>query len=141
MADAHTNPLETLIGYRLRRASADAMAALARELNKLGLRPTEASALVLISVNDGMTQSDIGRILGIQRANMAPLTAGLERKGLITRRRMDGRSQSLVVSDDGATTATRVHAAMKKHDQHLVGQVPEAARSGFVYALGVLSNG
>ena len=139
MVDVYTNPLETLIGYRLRRASADAMGDLARELNKLGLRPTEASALLLISVNNGMTQSEIGRILGIQRANMAPLTAGLERQGLITRHRMDGRSQSLVVSETGAETAARVHVAMKHHDQKLVLQVPEPARRGFTEALDKLA--
>ncbi len=139
MAETHINPLENLIGYRLRRASADAMSDLARALGKIGLRPTEASALLLISVNEGMTQSDIGRILGIQRANMAPLTAGLERQGMITRRRMDGRSQSLVVSEHGAEIAARIHTAMKRHDQQLVAQVPAGARDGFATALGTLA--
>ena len=134
------NPLENLLGYRLRRTSADAMSELARDLGTLGLRPTEASALVLISVNNGMTQSDIGRILGIKRANMAPLASGLEKEGLITRLRMDGRSQNLVVTAEGADVAAKLHAAMRQHDQRLVKRLSDPERRSLAEALSAMSN-
>ena len=64
------NPLNHHFGYQLRRASALMMADLAKSLEHFDLRTAEASILILIGANPEITQGEIGRILGIQRANM-----------------------------------------------------------------------
>lgn len=115
--EALVNPLERLLGYKLRRASSAVMADLARGLALLDLRPSEASVLLLIGANPGVTQSELGRVLGIKRANMAPLSAALERRGLILRTRVDGRSQGLSLTPAGEATASDALAAMEANDR------------------------
>ena len=129
------NPLETLLGYRLRRASSSLMADLARDLAAIGFRPAEASVVILIATNPGITQSEIGRILGIQRANMAPLTAGLERRGLLARERVDGRSHGLIVTEDGAEAGRQAEAAMRAHDKRAFGALAAADHAVLTNAL------
>ena len=71
------DPLIDLPGYVLRRASSAMMAALAREMEGLGLRSVEATILQILQQQPGLTQSALGRILDIQRANMTPIAARL----------------------------------------------------------------
>jgi len=87
------DPFAGLLGYHLRRLSVLVMADFTEALAPLGLKPAEASVLYAIRAGTGMTQSDVGKMLGIQRANMAPLIAGLMQRGLVERDRVDGRSR------------------------------------------------
>jgi DNA-binding MarR family transcriptional regulator len=119
--DTVVNPLEQLLGYQLRRASSAMMGELARGLARLELRPSEASVLLLIGANPGITQSELGRVLGIKRANMAPLSAALERRDLILRTRVDGRSQGLSLTEKGEEASAGALAEMQAHDRRYFG--------------------
>ena len=114
--EGHPGLLEGLLGYQLRRASAVMMADLAATLSDLDLRPTEATILLLIGESPGVTQSEIGRILAIKRANMVPLTAGLTAMGLIERGGSDGRSQPLRLTDLGKTTVLACRQRIAAHE-------------------------
>ncbi|HKX55834.1 MAG TPA: helix-turn-helix domain-containing protein, partial [Xanthomonadales bacterium] len=92
------DPLENYPGYSLRRASAAAMARLARRFAKLDLRPTDASVLMVIDANPNITQSEISRMLDIASANMAPLVSRLADRGLVERLPVDGRSHGLALT-------------------------------------------
>lgn len=135
MQDVPCDPLKNLVGYSLRRASSLEMANLSNQLARLDLRPTEASVIVIVQANPGIRQSDIGRMLDIRSANMTPLIARLDSRGLILRKRKDGRSQGLRLTEDGAQLAKAVLAEMEKHDRDMMGRVPEALRKPFVEAL------
>lgn len=110
------DPFARHLGYLLRRASAVMMADLGTALIPLGLRPVEATILSLIAANQGCTQSDIGRMLGIKRANMVPLMASLSAKGLIEKSRVDGRSQALGLTDQGALKQRDAIKAIDVHE-------------------------
>jgi DNA-binding MarR family transcriptional regulator len=112
------HPLDNLLGYHLRRASAVMMADLGERLFAVGLRPTEATILLLIESYPGCIQSDVGRILGIQRANMVPMIAALERAGLIVRSAMDGRSFALHLTEAGKTTLKAAKVCIDTHESH-----------------------
>jgi DNA-binding MarR family transcriptional regulator len=118
-----SNPLAPLFGYQLRRASAAAMDELARDLAEVGVRPTEGSVLMLVGANPGVKASDVGRELGIQRANMTPLVAALERRGLLEREPVDGRSHGLQLTAAGKATRDRTLAVMQMHDRRLLQRV------------------
>lgn len=135
------NPLDSLIGYRLRRASAESMAELGGELSALGLKPSEGSILLLVAANPGITQSEIGRILGIQRANMTPLTAMLEKRGMLSRERVDGRSQGLQTTPDGGGLAKRVRAVMEANDARLLDGLSTAEKHALSESLTALLRG
>ena len=104
-SDPFRDPFASVLGYQLRRLSLVAMSDLADALHPLGLRPAEASVLQTIDTNPGITQSEVGRMLAIKRANMAPLIAGLEARGLIGREPMNGRSQALNSTSEGKALA------------------------------------
>ena len=126
------NPLDSLLGYQLRRASAAILADLSRSLEDLSLRPTEASVILLIDRNPGITQSDLGRILAIKRANMAPIAAALSDRQLIERARTSGRSQGLQLSDAGQQLARDILARIAQHEARFLPSLPQEDRQALV---------
>lgn len=135
------DPLEDLPGYALRRASAAVMAKLAARLAALHLRPSEASVLLVIQANPGITQSEIGRLLDIARANMAPLTARLAARDLIVRESAGGRSHGLTLSDIGRRRARKAQRIVAELESELMGRVPAAQRAAFLRTLKALFSG
>ena len=128
-------PLDRRLGYQLRRASAAVLADLARSLGDLDLKPTEASVLLVIGGDSGITQSEIGRLLAIQRANMAPIAAMLTKRGLVERTRADGRSQGLRLSEAGAATAAEVEQRIDAHEARFLPDLPPQDRAALVALL------
>ncbi len=124
-----SDPLESLFGYNLRRLSVSTMADLAASLEPLGLKPAAASLLFVVGANPGITQSDAGKLLGILRANMAPLVAGLAKRGLLERVRRDGRSHGLELSASGRALQRRAWKATMAHEERFFGLLRAAVRS------------
>lgn len=101
LAGALASPLDTLLGYRLRRASMVMMGDVVEALRPLDLSVGEASLLILIGANPGCRQSDVGRALEIKRANLTPLLARMKARDLVTDTPIDGRSLSLTLTEAG----------------------------------------
>jgi DNA-binding MarR family transcriptional regulator len=127
-----TDPLDNLLGYHLRRLSVMVMTDLTESLAPLELRPAEASILLVIASNPGATQSEVGRVLGIFRANMAPLVSALLERGLIQRKAVDGRSQALRLSSAGGAVYRRTLNVIRKHEQRLFGHLSRKTRGAMV---------
>jgi len=123
-----TDPLKKLLGYRLRRASAAAMSSLAQELSGENFSASLASVLLMIESNPGETQAQIGRVLAIKRANIAPMIAKLEVDGLIRKESIDGRSFGLVVTRHGKKRADHLAAIFAANDQDVFGFLSRAER-------------
>ena len=126
------NLLDALLGYQLRRASATVLADLAQSLDSLALKPTEASVLLMIAHNPGITQSEVGRILAIKRANMAPIAALLSKRHLVDRIRADGRSQGLELTAAGTALARDVRARIDAHEARFLPDLTLAERNALV---------
>jgi DNA-binding MarR family transcriptional regulator len=129
------DPLKDYPGYLLRRASATAMADLAKKLSALDLKPAEASVLLTIDANPNASSSDVGRLLEIASANMAPLVARLEGKDLIAREPMDGRSHALSLAPRGRSLTNQIKKIVAEHEAALMDKVPASARSAFLKGL------
>jgi DNA-binding MarR family transcriptional regulator len=134
------NPLRDLPGYALRRASTTIMAALAPIVAKHDLRVSEASVLMVIAENPSARQSDIGRLLGIQRANMTPLIARLEKQSLVERLPMDGRSHALGLTRGGQKKAQELQTAVAHFENDLLAKIPPEERARFLRHLTALSS-
>jgi DNA-binding MarR family transcriptional regulator len=130
-----TDPLKNFPGYALRRASAASMAALAEKLAALAVRPTEATVLMFIAANPGITQGEVARMLGMASANMTPLISRLEERDLIEREPVDGRSHGLNLSAAGRTFTNRIRKVINAHEESLLAKVPAAQRHMFMAAL------
>ena len=135
------DPLLELPGYSLRRAAAAMMAEFAARIEPLGLRIADVSALLVIGANAGLTASQLGRMLEIQRANMVPLIARLESAGLIERRPLDGKSHSLELTDAGQAKLAEARSVIATFEGWLVGKVPAEHRDHLKPALDALWRG
>lgn len=129
------NPLDDMVGYQLRRASVAMLDDLAAALADLDLRPTGASILLLVGANPGITQSAIGRILEIERANMAPQAAMLTSRDFVARSASDGRSQGLRLTAAGKAVVTKVRARIAAHEQRFVAGFSDAEKASLLRAL------
>ena len=132
------DPLKDYPGYALRRASALSMNMLAKRLAVLELRPAEATVLLFIDANPGITQSDLGRTLEIASSNMAPLISRLENRDLIEREPVDGRSHGLNLSRGGKALSSRIRKTVDAHENALLEKIPAAQRATFLSTLRAL---
>ena len=94
--------LDDLLGYHLRRASILDLAGFAEALGD-EIRPVPFAVLCLIDETPGITAAEIGRQARLQRANLAPMLAEFDLRGLIERRAdaEDQRIQRLHLSELG----------------------------------------
>lgn len=122
------DPLTNLPGYVLRRASAAALAELNQLLEPLKLRHADVAFLLLIEATPGISQSEAGRILEIQRANMVPFVSRLERRGLLERTKVDGRSQALRLTAAGRAMLAKARRIIGSFETSLMNRVPEKMR-------------
>ena len=129
------DPMSDYPGYLLRRASAMAMARLSKHLKAVHLNPTDATVLSVIDANPNSKQSEIGRMLDIARANMAPLISRLAQRDLIQRQPVDGRSHGLVLSRAGRALIPRIKSAFAEHEKALMRDIPATQRRALVAAL------
>lgn len=126
------NSLDNLLGYHLRRASSAVMAALHQSLAPLQLSVTEATTLMMIADNPGITQSEVGRRLSVQRANMAPLIAGLSARALVERSRIDGRTQGLRISRTGRPLVRAVRDRVATSEATLLPDLSPTSRAALI---------
>ena len=73
--------------------------------------------MLLVASNPGITQSRIGQILAIERANMAPLTGKLTKRGLLASSRVDGRSHGLHLTAEGKAIVGKIRKRIANHEE------------------------
>ena len=129
------DPISSRLGYLLRRASQVMMTELGTALAGAGLRPVEGTILILVGANPGCIQSDLGRMLGIKRANMVPLISALLARGYLEKSPVDGRSLALTLSDAGEAMRRQVDAIMDAHEARFEKMLPGSDQKALRAAL------
>ncbi len=102
------------MGYNLRRAHGVQKQRFAAVFGPVGIRPVTLTALGTIYDHPGITQADLGKKLNIKRANMVPVMAELERRGLIARRPSENDRRAHLV----ALTPAGTKLTLKLLDMH-----------------------
>ncbi len=113
-------------------------AELAARLAALDLRQADASALMVIAANPGMTASALARQLDIQRANMVPLLNRLEEADLIGRSPIDGKSRGLELTSAGREKCTAAQSVIDAFEADMIARIPEQHRAHLLPALDAL---
>ena len=130
-----SDPLAAMLGFQLRRASVAVMTALAEELAPLGLNPGEASLLLFIGANAGVTQSDVGRAMRAQPANLQPLVHKLWQSGALERVPGKRRSIALSLSAEGRSLHDKVARAFARNEARITRRVPLEKRAAIIELL------
>src|SRR3982751_4112885 len=79
--------LDELLGYSLRRAQVAMFIAFDEATRGMNITPPRFTALVIIGGNPGISQSTLGKVLGIARSGAMLVTDWFETRGLAERRR------------------------------------------------------
>ncbi len=103
-------------GYQLRRAQLALFAHFARAFADLDLNPAQFSLLVIIDAYPGIVQSRAGAMLGIHKANFVPFVGKLQRRGLLVRIPLDGRTNGLRLTAKGRGLLRRARRAVDTHE-------------------------
>ncbi|MCK5746780.1 MAG: MarR family transcriptional regulator [Oricola sp.] len=114
-----TEFLDGLVGYRLRLASNAFMSEFAAAMTGAGMRAVQVSILSVVQENPGVRQGEIGRALGVARANMAPLMAELEAARLLRRvtDETDRRAVSVHLTKNGEALLKNCKARIEAHER------------------------
>jgi DNA-binding MarR family transcriptional regulator len=123
--------LDSLVGYRLRRASGRMMSDFATSMSPLQLRPVLFAMLCVIRANPGIIQMGLGAELGIQRANLVPLVNELSARGLVERRPApnDRRAFALHLTPQGEALLEKAEAMVSAHEDRMLSALTKSERT------------
>lgn len=121
-------PLPDLIGYNLRRAQVAVFQSFQNAVAPHDITPGQFGVLIMIRENQGLSQSDLGAAVGIDRSTMVAVIDRLESRGLVVRAPSpnDRRSYALRLSDKGEELMQELVPRIQAHDQAMVKDLSEA---------------
>ncbi len=129
-AEVRTEFLDKIVGYRLRHVSNALMSDFAASMSGTGMRAVHVSILSVLEENPGVRQGEIGRALGVARANMAPLMAELEDAGLLRRTpdEADRRAVSVQLTKSGEALLKNCKARILAHERRALERLSKTER-------------
>lgn len=129
----HFGRLEHLLGYALRRAQVRVFQDFDAEMKELGLTPGQLGALFLIEANRGLSQSELGNALGIDRSSVVPLIDRLQKHGWVRRaaRSSDRRAYALELAPGGIALLARLLPRLEAHETRIAARLSSGERKQF----------
>jgi DNA-binding MarR family transcriptional regulator len=122
--------LDELVGYALRRAQVATFLAFRDAARGTDLTPPRFTALVIVGANPGLSQTVLGRVLGIARSGAMLMTDFLEARRLVERRRRNGdaRAWGLYLTRRGQQVVERIKARVLAHDRRVAAKISPRER-------------
>lgn len=113
--------LDTLLGYKLRRAQLTFFNNFSSACSDLGISPGLFGVLVVVKNNPGLTQTAVGKALGNDRSAMVAVVDKLEKMDLIERRpsKKDRRSYALYLTANGESFYDRLEQRVCEQEEEL----------------------
>ena len=120
-ADISLGLLPSLLGYALRRAQVAVFQNFTDVVGASELTPGQFGVLVVIDANPGLSQTQLGNALGIDRSTVVAVIDRLESRGLVARQPApnDRRSHALHLSDSGKATLRRLTERVRAHERQI----------------------
>jgi DNA-binding MarR family transcriptional regulator len=113
--------LSSLLGYNLRRAQVAVFQNFTDMVGAAELTPGQFGVLVVIDANPGLSQTQLGNALGIDRSTVVAVIDRLESRGLVARQPSpnDRRSHALHLTDTGKATLRRLTERVRAHEREI----------------------
>lgn len=120
--DIHHTELDALIGYNLKRAYIIVKDNFNKTLGPNGLAPREFALLSLVVTFPQITQSELARMLSIERSGLVAIVDKLEEADFLKRLDVpsDRRMQALVATEHGAKAYFTMHELVAAHEERLL---------------------
>lgn len=113
--------LTSLLGYHLRRAQIAVFQHFAETMGGIDITPGQFGVLTVIDKNPGLSQTQLGNALGIDRSTVVAVIDRLESRGLVIRAAApsDRRSHALRLSEEGVRLLRRLEERVRAHERHI----------------------
>jgi DNA-binding MarR family transcriptional regulator len=113
--------LKSLLGYHLRRAQVAVFQHFAEAMGEADITPGQFGVLAVVAGNPGLSQTQLGNALGIDRSTVVAVIDRLEGRGLVLRAPApnDRRSHALHLSEEGAQLLRRLEEMVRAHERHI----------------------
>jgi DNA-binding MarR family transcriptional regulator len=113
--------LPSLLGYHLRRAQVAVFQHFAETMGEAEITPGQFGVLLVINNNAGLSQTQLGNALGIDRSTVVAVIDRLESRGLVVRAPSptDRRSHALRLSEAGAQLLHKLKEMVRAHERHI----------------------
>lgn len=113
--------LTGLLGYHLRRAQIAVFQHFAQIMGAAEVTPGQFGVLTVIDRNPGLSQTQLGNVLGIDRSTVVAVIDRLESRGLVVRAPAPGdrRSHALHLSEEGVRSLRQLEERVRTHERHI----------------------
>jgi len=128
--------LPSLLGYQLRRAQVAVFQNFTEVVGPAELTPGQFGVLVVVDANPGLSQTQLGNALGIDRSTVVAVIDRLEARGLVSRRvsSNDRRLHALHLTEEGRATLQRLTDRVRAHE-HAIARGLSAAEQAHLVEL------
>jgi DNA-binding MarR family transcriptional regulator len=108
--------------HLLHRASQRAAEIFAVETKEFDLTARQYAVITTVAAHEGLSQTDLVRMTGIDRSTLADVVQRLLKRGVIQRERTtrDGRTYAVSLSDEGRDLLVAIRPFAKKADKAVV---------------------
>jgi DNA-binding MarR family transcriptional regulator len=116
--------------FLLAQVGAHAAQRYTERLAELDLTSAQTALLRLVAARPGQSQQSLAKQLGTPATRLVPLVDGLEKRGLIERRRNaeDRRLYAVELSEDGRALVARVAQAGAAHERTMTAALTDDER-------------
>jgi DNA-binding MarR family transcriptional regulator len=134
------NRLERSPLHLLHRAGQCAAEMFQIELGGEDLTPRQYAILLTVAQNEGLSQTQLVELTGIDRSTLADIVRRMLKKGFLQRRRTreDARAYSVKLTDEGTKVLKSHDPLARRVDERILASLPGAQRDRFLQDLNAI---
>ncbi|MET0407761.1 MAG: MarR family transcriptional regulator [Hyphomicrobium sp.] len=135
--ESASNRLERSPLHLLHRAGQCASEIFQVELGSDELTPRQYAILLTVAQNEGLSQTQLVELTGIDRSTLADVVRRMLKKGLLHRRRTrdDARAYAVKLTDEGSRVLKTHDPTARKVDERILASLPTQQRDRFMQDL------
>ncbi len=140
-AKEQVKKLEKSPYHLLKRAAQHAANIYMSDVGKRGLTQRQYTVLTAVEAGDGMSQTDLVNLTGIDRSTLADMISRLVSQGYLQRKRSkeDARTNIVRLSAAGRKALASAQPGAADVDKQILAAIPAGKRKEFIQMLGLLA--
>jgi DNA-binding MarR family transcriptional regulator len=140
MAKEYSGKLDRSPTHLLHRAGQCAYEIFQLEVQGGDVTPRQIAVLMMVASNEGLSQTRLVELTGIDRSTLADIVRRLQRKGLLHRRRTreDARAYAVKLTEEGRQLLKSAAPVSDRVDQRILEALPAASREKFLDDLAMI---
>ncbi|HML27847.1 MAG TPA: MarR family transcriptional regulator [Hyphomicrobium sp.] len=138
--DSASSRLERSPLHLLHRAGQCASEIFQTELGHDELTPRQYAILLTVGQNEGLSQTQLVELTGIDRSTLADVVRRMLKKGLLQRRRTrdDARAYAVKLTDEGVRVLKTHDPMARRVDERILSSLPAQQRDRFLQDLNAI---